>query len=291
MRFRSFDALRTFDVVATCGSFTEAAARLNLTKGAISYQIRQLESELGFAVFTRAHRRIAFTARGRALWRVAQSAFGDVENEIAHLRGTDRQRITVGTTTYFASRWLSPRLMTFMVAHPGITLRLQPVIDQLQPGDDDIDISVRWGRAGWSDMEIEPLLSCPAFATAGSAFDGRLARDGLGAAMADATLLHDREGSTAWREWHAAAGLPLRPGAGGLVVPDPNVRVQAVIDGQGIAINDGLVAAELEAGTLHRIGTVELPEYGYFLAYRKGALANPALGDFRAWIAVEADAT
>ncbi len=289
MRFRSYDALRVFNVAASCGSLTEAAAKLNLTKGAVSYQVRRLEQELGFDVFERQHRRITLTARGRALWRLSQSAYRDIEREVMRLRDADPRRITIGTTTYFASRWLSPRLMTFITAHADITLRLQPLLDQLRPGDDEVDISVRWGTGDWSDMEVEPLFTCPAFATAGTGFAGRVMRDGLSAAMAEATLLHDREDSTAWSEWHQAADLPLRMAEGGLVIPDPNVRVQAVIDDQGIAINDSLVEAELEAGTIHKIGRTELPDYGYFLAYRKGALATSALQDFRDWISAEAN--
>ena len=37
-------------------SGTAAADELNLTKGAVSYQIQQLEAELGFRVFSRARR-------------------------------------------------------------------------------------------------------------------------------------------------------------------------------------------------------------------------------------------
>ncbi len=51
MRFRSFDGLRTFIQVAKHLSFTAASNELNLTKGAVSYQINRLESELGFKVF------------------------------------------------------------------------------------------------------------------------------------------------------------------------------------------------------------------------------------------------
>ncbi len=53
MRFRHFDNLRGFCVVARHASFTRAAEALNLTKGAISHQIDALEAELGFRLFRR----------------------------------------------------------------------------------------------------------------------------------------------------------------------------------------------------------------------------------------------
>ena len=67
------------------------------------------------------------------------------------------------------------------------------------------------------------------------------------------------------------------------------MRVQAVIDGQGLALNDSLVAAELSAARLFQISSVELSDYGYFLAYPSGALDNPGLKAFRDWIKAEAD--
>jgi LysR family glycine cleavage system transcriptional activator len=67
------------------------------------------------------------------------------------------------------------------------------------------------------------------------------------------------------------------------------VRVQAVIDDQGVALNDALVAGELSAGRLFQISAVELGDYGYFLAYPRGALGTPGLKAFRDWIMAEAN--
>lgn len=288
MRFRSFDNLRLFDVVARHLSFTAAGVELNLTKGAVSYQIGRLEDELGFRLFERRHRSIVLTERGKRLWHSSQIAFRDLEQEIAALRDEGPGRITIGLSTYFASRWLSPRLMTFMVNHPGIGLRLQPVIDQIDLRTESIDMMIRWGKGDWTDMEVEQLFLCPAMPVAGAGLARQIDTQALETSLAGLTLLQDREESVAWRDWHKAAGLNYQSARGGLVVPDPNVRVQAVIDGQGIALNDALVASELAAGRLFAISNVELEDYGYFLAYPKGALENSALRDFRDWIMGEA---
>lgn len=288
MRFRSYDGLRLFDVVARRLSFTAAADELNLTKGAVSYQIKCLEAQLGFPVFTRRHRAIALTEKGNRLWQAARLAFGELEREIAALQEAGPGRITVAMSTYFASRWLSPRLMTFIVGHPRNALRLQPLVDLIDLPAHNIDIAIRWGKGDWTDLEVERLFPCPAFPTAGAAIAKRVADMGLAAALPDLPLLHDRDGSAAWFDWHKAAGLPYRATRDDLVIPDPNVRVQAVIDGQGLALNDSLVSAELSSGRLLRISDVELSDYGYFLAYPKGALDSPGLKAFRDWIMLEA---
>ena len=85
-----------------------------------------------------------------------------------------------------------------------------------------------------------------------------------------------------------AAGLDYRPKPNPLIIPDPNVRVEALVNGQGIALNDWLISAEIAANRLYQISPVALPQYGYFLVYHRRALENPALSAFRNWILSEA---
>ena len=211
MTFRSYDTLRLFNVVARHLSFTAAARELNLTKGAISYQINRLEADLGFDVFTRRHRAISLTEKGNRLWLASQTALRDLDREIASLREDAPERINIGMSTYFASRWLSPRLMTFIAGHPRTGLRLQPLIDLVDLKRHGIDMAIRWGKGDWTDMEIEPLFSCPAFPTAGPAIARRVAEKGLETVLPDLPLLQDRDGSHAWRDWHDAAGQRYPP--------------------------------------------------------------------------------
>lgn len=284
MRFQHYDALRVFALVARHGSFSAAAGALNLTKGAVSYQIKVLEQALGFALFHRQARGVALTAKARDLAAALQLAFETVETRIDELRTASDRPITIGTTTYFASRWLSPRLMLFMKAHPKVRLRIQPMIDLANLRGEGVDIAIRWGRGGWSDLTVRRLFACPAFATGAPAALDMVRQRGLAKAMAALTLLDDRDGSPAWSDWHRVAGLTYRARADALTVPDPNVRVQAVIDGQGVALNDALVQGELDSGRLVRLSAHQLDDYGYFLVHEPGALANPDVAAFADWI-------
>ena len=288
MPFRSYDALRLFIVVARHLSFTAAGRELNLTKGAVSYQIKQLERELGFKLFVRSHGGIQLTEKGQRLLVLADAAFEEVEQGIDALRGNNSAEITVGASTYFASRWLSARLMSFITQHPHIRLRLQPVIGLGDLQHEKLDLMIRWGTGKWRDAECELLFHAPAMATAGKLVAQQVEAVGLAAALPALTLLHDREGSTAWRDWFDAAGLAYRPKRNPLIIPDPNVRVEALVNGQGVALNDWLISAEIETQRLYQISPVELPQYGYFLAYRSDALENSALRAFRDWIFSEA---
>lgn len=284
MRFRHYDALRIFTIVAHHRSFSTAAEELNLTKGAVSYQIKQLEQELGFMLFRRLPRGIRLTSRGQELLGATQSAFEGVEQKIAALRHAEHRILTIGVSTYFASRWLSSRLMKFLTTHPEIRLRVQPMIDLIDLRGEGIDIAIRWGRGEWTDMTIEPLFPCPAWPTGNAQAAAKIAKLGQEQAFSEMTLLRDRPDSNAWSEWYAAAGIRYQGQTDTLLIPDPNVRVQAVIDGQGIALNDKLAQDEIDAGHLCRLSDTALDDYGYFLAYAPGALANPDIDAFATWL-------
>jgi DNA-binding transcriptional LysR family regulator len=65
--------LRTFREVAERGSFTAAAAALDYSQSTVSFQIRQLEEELGCLLFERMHHAITLTEQGRQLLSYAHS--------------------------------------------------------------------------------------------------------------------------------------------------------------------------------------------------------------------------
>ncbi len=291
MRFRNFDNLRSFVVVANHLSMGAAAAELNLTKGAISYQIQQLEAKLGFDVFSRSKRKLSLTEKGSSLLQVCRTLFDNVEREIVALRQQNKDRITIGMATYFASRWLSPRLMHFITEHPEIGLRIQPLVDLMDLRANDLDLAVRWGKGEWDDktLETELIFQCPALLTASREIGEQITAQGVASVVNQQTLLHDRDGSDAWRDWFDAAGLKWSPGSNDLVIPDPNVRVQAVIDGQGIALYDFLVDDEVRAGRLYQYQPVKLDAYGYYLVYPQGAESGSAIETFHDWIMHEAD--
>ena len=60
------------------GSFSGAARALYLTQPSISEQVRQLESELGIALFARAGRGLVLTEAGRRFRPAAERVLADV---------------------------------------------------------------------------------------------------------------------------------------------------------------------------------------------------------------------
>ena len=284
IRFHHHDSLRIFIEVAHHSSFSAAGEALNMTKGAVSYQIKTLEGALGFSLFERTARGVSLTRRGRNLLEACRAPYDAIETELRNLKRPEPRTLTVGVSTYFAARWLSARLMSFLEAHADIQLRLQPMVRLFDLEEQGIDIAIRWGAGQWRDAEITPFKPLPAFPV-GNAAAWRLVEErGLEQAIPSFTLLRDDDESRAWTDWLDIAGLPHQTRRDTLIVPDPNVRVQAVANGQGIALMDELIDDEIGDGALFRLSEKALSDYGYFLA-RPDRPVDPGAADiFVEWI-------
>ena len=288
MRFRSYDSLKIFDTVARSLSMTKAADEVHQSKGSISYQVGKLEADLGFRLFERAHATLELTEEGRRLWHVSQTALSQIDREIEDLRGTTSGAVTIGALTYFSSRWLSPRLTRFFEANPGISLRIEPLNSVDMMRSLKIDMAVLWGIGGWEGHKSELLLSLPAVPTANRVLAQQVKQLGLAEAVRQLPLLGDSSGDAGWRAWHKAAGLPYAPSRSSLTIPDSNSRVQAVVDGQGIALWDDLVASEFGDGTLVRLSDVRVENAGYFLVFTDQPMSQSAEA-FLDWLRAEND--
>ena len=78
--------LRYFISVAEEGNFTRAAARLFMTQPALSRAVRQMERELGAALFLRTHRGATLTMAGQVLLREGRAALEGIERAEARAR-------------------------------------------------------------------------------------------------------------------------------------------------------------------------------------------------------------
>ena len=257
---------------------------MNMTKGAISYQIKTLETALEIPLFRRTSRGVSLTSEGQSVLAACQSNYAKIEAELDVQRGASSKTLTVGVSTYFAARWLSPVLMSFMQAHQDVQLRIQPLI-QFSPHElQDVDLAIRWGDGGWGDVDVSSFMPMPAFPVGNKVAKEKVSEMGLEEAFAEFTLLRDRDDSNAWTEWQTRAGVHHQIQRDVLIVPDPNVRVQSVIDGQGIALMDDLIRHELEKEKLFRLSDIQLPTYGYFLVQSRRKQPSEIVELFCDWI-------
>ena len=80
--------LHTFLAVGRARSFSRAAASLHRTQPAVSYQIQQLEQQLGARLFDRTTRRLILTRHGVRLLDLCERFFGEFGRLAAGMRDT-----------------------------------------------------------------------------------------------------------------------------------------------------------------------------------------------------------
>lgn len=174
--------------------------------------------------------------------------------------------------------------MTFMQRHQDVQLRIQPIIQFSDHEMKDVDLAIRWGNGKLDDGIVTPFMPMPTFPVGNSAAARHVERLGMRKAISDFTLLRDRDDSNAWSDWLEAAALPPQARRDALIIPDPNVRVQAVINGQGIALMDELVKNEMADAKLLRLSETQLSDYGYFIYRSHHAPATEPTRVFSDWL-------
>ncbi|MEZ5667118.1 MAG: transcriptional regulator GcvA [Alphaproteobacteria bacterium] len=290
--------LRAFEAAARHLSFTRAATELNLTQGAISQQIKQLEQQLGFALFLRQTRRLALTEEGRQFANVVREALTSIGTAADGLRaGLGQGPLTVSVLASFAAQWLMVRLPRFHERHPEIDLRLHTDDRLANLRTDGVDLAVRFGWGNYPGLETRLLLRERLFPVCSpQLMAGPRAIRAIGD-LAQAILLHDDD----WRHDETSNGWPYFLKRFGVRRADPTtgpgynqgaLMVQAAIHGQGVALaRSTLAAIELETGRLVRplSVSIECPMSVYTVTLPERA-ALPKIVAFRDWIAAEADA-
>ncbi len=287
-----FNALRAFEAAARNLSFSRAAEELHVTHSAISHQVRQLEASLGFALFHRGNRGVALTEAGQTLMPVLADAFDRIVTTLNGLVDSQEAGALKATTTpTFAAKWLIPRLGDWQRRHPDIPVHLHPTLTFSDLSGGEADIGLRCGVPPWPGLVAEavmpihltPLCSRDAMATLGSEPDP--------AAVLKQTLIHaDITGHPVgeeWRYWLEAAGVDAGGTLPGLSFQDPNLALQAAMDGVGFAMGYlELAQPDIDAGRLVRpFALTATHPFSYFLVHHQNRANDPRIGAFREWIA------
>ncbi|HLK60431.1 MAG TPA: LysR substrate-binding domain-containing protein [Chthonomonadaceae bacterium] len=127
--------LRYFIAVAEELHFGRAAERLCIAQPPLSQQIRQLEQELGFALFTRTQRRVEITPAGHLFLDEARELLANLEKAVAAGRRVARGEVGwlgigfVGTATY---EFLPAVLSAFRERYPEVELVLRELVSAKQ---------------------------------------------------------------------------------------------------------------------------------------------------------------
>lgn len=278
----SLTALAVFEASARHMNFNRAGMELNVTRGAISRQIKALEEELGVALFDREAKGVHLTADGEALYAVLARGFSEASETVHAIRTGSRQSaVTLACTNAFATLWLMPHMSSFWRRHPGIDVH--HLMSDRAPDfrRAEIDLRIRYGFGAWPDEEVAQLFSEKIFPVCGPRYLERH-RDSADQEIGDLHLLHVEGVDPEWTNWDEflrRAGVlhgPLQ----GRQFNNFSVLLQATQDDQGVALGwERLVRPLLGEGKLVRFGALEIDAPGaYYLTWNvRRTLSESAL--------------
>ncbi|WP_295381535.1 LysR substrate-binding domain-containing protein [uncultured Pseudacidovorax sp.] len=283
------NALRSFEAVATHGSFAAAAATLNVTHWAVGKQIRLLEQWFGKPLFERRARGVQLTAEGATLLADVSDAFDRLASGAGRLR--DRRPVArvagtvkVNALVSFALSWLLPRLPDFHRRYPDVDVRVSTTSRRLRYVGDAFDIGVRSGPEQGAGLVSRRLMADERLPACSPA----LLRDHPIGQVEDLrrhTLLHSASTRGAWAQWLREAGVPRLLPERQMEFEHVFLQQAAAVEGLGVAlVSLPLVQRDLAAGRLVcplRATTWRAPDYTLVLnTERESDAAVSALRDW-----------
>ncbi|GAA4329323.1 transcriptional regulator GcvA [Pigmentiphaga soli] len=277
--------LRVFISVARLQSVTKAAAELNVTAGAVSQQLRQLEHLIGTDLFHRTGGRLVLTEEGHTLSVQTEASFHQLLRAVDDLaRRASSNSLRVKLQPTMAIYWLLPRLTSFYALHPQIQLDISTFLNAGDCMLDQADLVVRIGTGQWEDGVADLIYPDENVLVCTPEIARRLHTP---ADVAAEHLLHSTIRPEVWPIWLKAHGLDPELGARGTRFAMAALVYQAAQKGLGVAVSQTTYLK----GSLAAAGLVTpFPEpvktgLGYYLVYEKSRAEQKPLRAFRDWIA------
>lgn len=280
---------KVFESVARLGSLAGAAVELNVTTGAVSQQLRSLQSSLGIELFSKQGRQLVLTPAGRQLYMRVAGAMREISDAVSELRtGNEKKQdpvaITLSTPPAEGTEWLVSPLLRFMAVSEAVKVTVITATNMGQVDWRRATVAVIYGTPPWPGywwrllhgIRMVPVCS-PQYLRGPRAI--RNASD-----LAKHRLLHEDEGDQ-WQRWFAEAGC-VRGGFENVHFEDFGMVLQAAREGFGVALSDDIVSArDLDEGRLVSPLPISVPAlHNYYIVCAESARESPEVRTFIDWI-------
>lgn len=120
--------LKTFLYTAELNSFTKAAQKLDYSQSTVSFQIKQLEQELGVSLFERINHTVALTDKGSEILRYAHQINQTLEEmqKISQPETEIKGHIRLAMADSLCTAIVQNLFQNLRKNHPGITMKIIP---------------------------------------------------------------------------------------------------------------------------------------------------------------------
>ena len=289
MRIPSTQALRALESFARHGTVWQAADELNLTRSAVSHQLRMLERDLDFHMLARVGTRVELTPQGRAYADDIRQALLAISGSAA--RNTGRGvagALTVSCAPGFAASWLCNKIGRFASAYPDIALSIITPRRLGEVNNPDVDLFITYGDGEFSEMQVEHILDVVTTPVCSPAMVNRLGGMPDPADVLRLGLLHLSDYHD-WAAWFDVIGLDPADATTGVVFSDMHLVYSAAMAGQGIAMGDVVLSEDaMHSGQLVRpFEQTVRSKRAYYMAVPFAMVENPIVVAFRNWLRAE----
>lgn len=306
----NLNALRVFEAAGRRLSFSDAAAELGVTQGAVSRQIKSLETELGVALFRRMTRSVQLSDEGHTYFSNVREVFDRLERATQQLRAPHQKTvITVNVFPTFAMQFLVPRLPRFAADHPDFEIRLVMSIEPVNFEEDDVDIAIRVAlprkrrlkshadlielemvknRSGVRLEQFMPDVIVPVCNRRFLRRYGPLRKPGD---LRGVPLVQNPGRGRSWPDWFDAFNLAYDRAAVKAFYSHYFMSIEAAREGLGLALVPKiLVATEVERGSLVQLSHLAIEGANtYYLLCRDHQWQADPIRRFRDWLLRERD--
>ncbi|PYD60248.1 LysR family transcriptional regulator [Gluconacetobacter entanii] len=253
----SLDDLALLVTIAEAGSFTAAAEALGLPKSTVSRRLADLELLLRTSLFRRSTRALSLTDEGRRIYEMAQPsilAAGNAARAIAERDQLVAGRVSLTTTAALGQYLIAPHLVRLTADYPDLKVDLQLTERRINIIGESVDLAVRMGNLGDSDLIARRLCMVRRLLVASPAY---LAQAGTPLSPLDLAAHNAIVTSAGLDTWRFDGGwecvMRWNIAAGNMLVAHQLARL-----GHGIAmLPDFMIANDLKQGILCKI----LPDY------------------------------
>ncbi|HDR2161344.1 TPA: LysR family transcriptional regulator [Enterobacter cancerogenus] len=154
--------METFIAVVESGSFTLAAARLEMSAVMVGKYIALLESQLGTRLLERNTRRQSLTDAGRVYFDEAKRVLEQVavaESSVERLRAAPAGTLRVTAPTSFGGCVIAPLTATFLQRFPEVRVELDLTNRRVDLVDEGVDLAIRIGDIHNDDLVAKYLCA------------------------------------------------------------------------------------------------------------------------------------
>lgn len=275
--------LDTFVAIARSNSFQSAAKELHVTVSAVSRRVKQLEDEVGIALFEREAQGSMLTPAGRQFLELAESVLQMTSDTLASLATEGVERLRVATLNPIGRFFLLPYLADFESAHPHIEIDIsvQPDLGVLAGSDFDIAMTID-AIDGDEHLKLATFVGSILCAPQGA---NALPPPRKSDELSRYTLLCYSQTPDMWNRVFAALGCPRPSKPKTKMYNDVELLLQAAAQGKGIAVGTApFVNPLLDEGALvdplnRRFSTGD----GIVIKYGPGARHKASAAAFARW--------